>query len=81
MALDNGKLAFTDRDVHHAAYKLAKRLTGSDTSFLTVTFGQDVDERDAEELVNRLTEKFGDRIEVVLVNGGQPVYYYMIAAE
>ncbi len=81
MALDNGKLAFTDRDVHHAAYKLAKRLTGSDTGFLTVTFGQDVDERDAEELVNRLEEKFGDRLEVMLVNGGQPVYYYMIAAE
>lgn len=81
MALDNGKLAFTDRDVHHAAYKLAKRLTGSDTGFLTVTYGQDVDERDAEELVNRLEEKFGDRLEVMLVNGGQPVYYYMIAAE
>lgn len=81
MALDNGRLAFTDRDLNHAAFKLAKRLVNGDTGFVTVTYGQDVDEETADELVNKLQEKFGDRIEVMLVNGGQPVYYYMIAAE
>lgn len=81
LALDNGKLAFTDRDLNHAAYKLAKKLANSDTSFVTVTYGEDVSEETAEELVDKLQAKFGDRIEVMLVNGGQPVYYYMIAAE
>lgn len=81
LALDNGKLAFTDRDLNRAAFKLAKRLVNSDTGFVTVTYGQDVEEDTADELVNRLQEKFGDKIEVMLVNGGQPVYYYMIATE
>lgn len=81
LALDNGKLAFTDRDLNHAAYKLAKKLINSDTGFVTVTYGEDVSEETAEELVDKLQAKLGDRIEVMLVNGGQPVYYYMIAAE
>ena len=81
LALDNGKLAFTDKDLNHAAYKLAKKLVSSDTSFLTVTYGADVTEETAEELNAKLQSKYGDKLEVMLVNGGQPVYYYMIATE
>ncbi len=81
LALDNGKLAFTDHDLNHAAYKLTKKLISSDTGFVTVTYGEDVSEETAEELFDKLQAKLGDRIEVMLVNGGQPVYYYMIAAE
>ena len=81
LALDNGKLAFTDKDLNKAAYKLAKKLVSSDTSFLTLTYGEDVSEETAEELYEKLQSKYGDKLEVMLVNGGQPVYYYMIAAE
>ncbi len=81
LALDNGKLAFTDKELNRAAYRLAKRLVKGDTGFLTVTYGEDVDEETAEQLVSQLQSKYGDKIEVMLVNGGQPVYYYIIAAE
>ncbi len=81
LALDNGKLSFTDKELNRAAYKLAKKLVSSDTSFLTVTYGEDVDEETAEALIEKLQSKFGDKLEIMLVNGGQPVYYYMIAAE
>ena len=81
LALDNGKLAFTEKDLNKAAYKLAKKLVASDTSFLTITYGEDVDEETADELYTKLQSKFGDRLEVTLVDGGQPVYYYMIATE
>ena len=81
LALDNGKLAFTDKDLNHAAYKLAKRLVSGDTSFLTVTYGEDVDEETAQKLVDKLQDKYGDKLEVMLVDGGMPVYYYMISAE
>ncbi len=81
MALDNGKLAFTDKDLNHAAYRLTKRLVDSDTGFVTVMHGADVSEETAEKLVSKLQSKFGDRIEIMLVNGGQPVYYYIISAE
>ncbi len=81
LALDNGKLAFTEKDLNHAAYKLVKRMVDSETAFITVAYGEDVDEETAEQLVSKLQSKFGDRIEVMLVNGGQPVYYYIISAE
>lgn len=81
LALDNGKLAFTDKELNRAAYRLAKRMVKNDTGFLTVTYGEDVDEETAEQLVSQLQNKYGDKIEVMLVNGGQPVYYYIIAAE
>ncbi|MBE6851621.1 MAG: DAK2 domain-containing protein [Ruminococcus sp.] len=81
MALDNGKLSFTDKDLNHAAYRLTKRMVDSDTSFVTVMHGADVSEETAEQLIAKLQSKFGDRIEIMLVNGGQPVYYYIISAE
>ncbi len=81
LALDNGKLAFTDRDLNRAAYRLAKRLVNNETGFITVAYGEDVDEETAEQLVSQLQSKFGDKIEVMLMNGGQPVYYYIISAE
>ena len=56
-------------------------MVNGDTGFLTVTYGADVDEETAERLHTRLQEKYGDRLEIMLVNGGQPVYYYIIAAE
>ena len=48
--------------------------------FITVYYGQDVAASDAEGVSATLTDCFPDA-EVTLVNGGQPVYYYMISAE
>ncbi len=81
LALDNGKLAFTERDLNKAAYRLAKRMVDNETAFVTVIYGQDVEEDTAEQLVEQLQNKFGDKIEVMLMQGGQPVYYYIISAE
>ncbi len=81
LALDNGRLAFTEKDLNRAAYKLTKRLVNSETGFITIAYGEDVDEETAEALVSQVQAKFGERIEVMLVNGGQPVYYYIISAE
>ncbi len=47
---------------------------------LSVYYGEDVTEDDAQGVVRALEARFPDA-EVSLVSGGQPVYYYMIAAE
>lgn len=80
LALDNGKLSFTERDVSKAAYKLTKRLADGNTSFITLIYGADVSEEKAAELYERVKAKF-DGAEVMLINGGQPVYYYIISVE
>ena len=48
--------------------------------FITVYYGEDVCEEDANEAAKTITGNFPDA-EVSVVNGGQPVYYYMISAE
>lgn len=81
LALENGKLAFTDKDVSKATWKLTKRLLKSDSSFVTLIYGSDVTDEKAEETAEFFRAKLGDKAEVNLINGGQPVYYYIVSVE
>ena len=81
LALDNGKLAFVEEDVGKAAYRLIKKLVSSDSEFITIIYGSGISEEEAEELRAKVEEKFGQRADVSLLNGGQPVYYYIISVE
>ena len=80
LALDNGKLSFTERDVTKAAYKLTKKLADGNSAFITLIYGTDVDSKDAEAVHQLVQNKFPNA-EVMLVDGGQPVYYYIISVE
>ncbi len=87
LALDNGKLSFTDTDISKATIKLtknmvnARRLTGKSVSFITLISGEGVTEDQAEVVRATLAAKFGNDVEVTVVPGGQPVYYYFISIE
>ena len=81
LALDNSKLAFTAKDVTKAAMKLARRQIKSDTSYITLIYGADVTDENAEKLQAMLQAKISDKIEVMLLNGGQSIYYYIISVE
>lgn len=81
LALDNGKLAFVEEDVGKAAYRLIKKLVSSDSEFITIIYGSGISEDEAEELRAKVEEKFGQRLDVSLLSGGQPVYYYIISVE
>ncbi len=81
LALENGKLAFSEKDVQKATYKLTKKLVKSDSSFVTLIYGADVTDTRAQETLEFMQQKFGDRVEITLINGGQPVYYYIVSVE
>lgn len=81
LALDNGKLSFVEKDLEKAAYRLIKRLVNSDSEFITIIYGEDVTDAQAESLRARVEEKFGGRMDINLLCGGQPVYYYIISVE
>ena len=44
-------------------------------------YGADVPDEDANEAFSWLRSKISSDIDIVLVNGGQPVYYYIISVE
>ncbi|MBC8570837.1 DAK2 domain-containing protein [Zongyangia hominis] len=81
LAMENGKLTFTDRDLTRAVTKLTRALIHRDSSFVTLFYGEDVADEQAEETLGVLKTKLPDDIEITLINGGQPVYYYMISVE
>ena len=81
LAMDNGKIVFTETDVTKALVKLTKRLVSGSSSFITVIYGSDVTDEDAQAAYEKLRSKISDNIDIVLVNGGQPVYYYIISVE
>ena len=81
LAMENGKLSVVEKDVTKALMKIVKKLTKSDTSFVTVIYGADVTEETAEAAVESLKAKLGADIDISLVYGGQPVYYYIVSVE
>ena len=82
LALDNGKLSFTDRDMGRAVLRLTKQLVKkAGGGFITMIYGADVTDEQAEKAEKLLRDKYGDSHEISLINGGQPVYYYMLSVE
>ena len=87
LALNNGKLAFVDDDVNHAVPKLAKTLAnsrraeGKELNFVTVIYGEDVTEAEAEAVCESIRAKLGEDVDVSSLPGGQPVYYYFLSME
>lgn len=53
----------------------------TDASFLTVFYGASISAEKAEKTGAILREKIGDAVEITIVNGGQPIYDYIISAE
>lgn len=53
----------------------------SDASYLTLFYGEKITEEVAQEAVAILQEKVGSDTEIVMINGGQPIYDYIISAE
>ena len=81
LGLENGKLAFTEKDITKAVYKLIKSLVKRDSSFVTMIYGADVSDAQAEKAYEAISAKLGDSVEINLINGGQPVYYYIVSVE
>ena len=81
LALENGKLSFVEKDLTKALYKLTRSLVRKDSSFITVLYGADVTDDQAQEACELLKSKLSANLEVNLINGGQPVYYYIVSVE
>ncbi|MGN1092652.1 MAG: DAK2 domain-containing protein [Monoglobaceae bacterium] len=67
-------------DINDVSFELADKMIDDDTALATIYYGADTDEDAANALADRISDKYSD-IDVSVVNGGQPVYYYMIAVE
>ena len=79
MGLDNKKILACGSEVAQVTIDLIEKLR-SDEEIITLYYGQNVTEEDAEQLQEILAEKFPD-CDVEIHYGGQPIYYYYVALE
>jgi len=80
LGLLDGALLGSSESIDDLILKLSEKLKDLAPEFLTVYYGEDVSAEDAEA-VGALLSNEHPSAEMSIINGGQPVYYYMISAE
>ena len=81
LGLKNGKLEYIEKDPVAACVRVARSFASKHTSFITLIYGEGVAQEQAEEAKRTLENKLHSDVEITLVNGGQPVYYFIISVE
>lgn len=80
LAMKEGKIAYVEQDMVKAVSKLTKALVNKDTCQVTLIYGKDVSRDMVAKAKAACEAKAGDA-EVTVVDGGQPVYYFILSAE
>lgn len=80
LGLIGGKIEVVGKDVNKTLSELCSKLCDEDSEFLTLYYGNNVTEDEANEIAEIIEEQL-DEVEVSVKYGGQPLYYYIISAE
>ena len=80
LGMREGKIALVNPDLAETFNALIDDMVDEDAEIISVYYGEDVSEEDAEALCEALEEKYPD-CDVYVRCGGQPVYYFFLAVE
>lgn len=80
LSLFESKLCANSRKLDDAVKKLVREMTRKDCSFINIIYGADMTEEDAVR-VEKMAHKEAPDAEITIINGGQPVYYFILSAE
>jgi len=80
MGLDDSTIRAVGDSVEDTAYELLVNMIDEDSELITLYYGEETSEEEAEALAARVTESYPD-VEVEVHSGNQPIYYYVISVE
>ena len=80
IGIGEGKLLSAGENKEEITLGLIEKLADEDTAIITLFYGEDVTEEEANQFKEQVEEKYED-IDVELYYGGQPLYYYLISVE
>ena len=80
IGIHNGRIEVVGHDIHDIAIELTKTVVEDGDALITIYYGEDTKEEDAQALGAEIAEIFSD-LDVEVQYGGQPLYYYLISAE
>ena len=80
MGIGDEGILTTGSNVEDVTFESLKMIVEEDTEIISIYYGEDVTEEDAEKLRTRAAEAFPS-CDVELQYGGQPIYFYILSAE
>ena len=81
LGMEDGKITLVDNDLVDVAYRVTRRLVKKHNgSIITILYGEETEEVIANALCERLQGRFPNA-EINVINGGQPVYYFIVSVE
>lgn len=80
LALCEGRLTANSKRQHEVIKKLAREMVKDESAFATIIFGEGVTAEEAEK-VEEIFRRENRDLEITVIDGGQPVYYYLISVE
>lgn len=80
IGLSEKDILASGNDINEVSLNLIEKIKKEDMSIITILYGQDVDEKTANSLAKSLEDKYDD-IDIEVIFGGQPLYYYILSIE
>ncbi len=80
IGLIEGKIAYSGTNPEEVVIKLLEKMVDDETQLISVFFGEDINEQNAQELHGKIQDIYG-QCEVEIYNGGQPFYWYQVLIE
>ena len=77
---DHSALHAVGSDINEVAMEAIRKMADDDSELISIYYGSDVEEAQAQTLFEAVNEEFGS-IDIELHDGGQPIYYYIISVE
>lgn len=80
MGIGDAGILSVGKEIEATTLALVDELVDDDSELISLYFGQEIDETTANELADKIMEKYAD-VEVEVHSGGQPIYYYVLSVE
>ena len=80
MGISDKGIVAVGKNIDDTALEMIETMVDEDSGLLSIYYGSDMTEEDAQSLADRFSEKF-PLIDVEIHSGGQPIYYYVVSVE
>ena len=80
LGLSGSKITAVGKNPEEVLLELVEQIADDDSEFITLYYGEDVTEEQAEKVAKAIEDKL-DEVEVSVKYGGQPLYYYIVSVE
>lgn len=80
IGLSEGDIIDSGQDINEVSIKLIEKMINDDIAIITIFYGSDLEKETADELASYLEETYSD-LDIEVIYGGQPLYYYIFSIE